>query len=821
MSITEKPKSAADLFRRKQKPGESYVQYAIAIQSILGGCTGNRFPPSEQEYLVSLRFLSGVYPPALQNHLANMEHAGIVELVKAANAFSSIPCSQSQTPTRPKYLAQPQGSPSRHPKPTRALQGKYETVRMYTLSLGNCPVVKVAIGEQTHKFLVDTGAAISIIKPETVPDRLKKHMDQKHPIVMEAVNGSTFKSEGSINLHFRLGNQRFRQRMYICSVISGAGLLGMDFLEKQQTRILLDKHKLVLNGTTELTLGHERPSLGSRLVNTQGAKPQKSGSREKTLLTEVGDIPEEVKAFLRNNEDIFALDGEPTGRSIQYQEFVSEEIANLLKNKIIRPSSSAWAVPIVVTKQKNGALRLCVDYRKLNAVTKRDQYSMPRIDDGFDYMTGSHYFSTLDLRSGYWQVEVDPKSRAKTAFVVPTGLYEFETMPFGLMNAPASFQRLMHQVLLDLIPTQCQVYLDDVIIFSRSVTEHIARLEALFNRLRQAGLRLNPKKCKFMQTTVAYLGHIISKDGVHTDPEKTAKIHKWPTLRNAEEVRLFLGLAGYYRRLTSAPILAFPDLSDDKGIFILDTDASNIATGALLSQIQNGEEHPIAHYLLGPREFILRTDHKALTWLCSFKDPEGLIGRWQEILAEYHYKLEHRPGTKHGNADAMSRIPQDSPGVATIRLSDDTLAEWANAQSKDPYISLIYDRLVHGTDKPSGKEMEGCSLDTRTLLVPMVQFSNKGRGTILSIQTKSARQISTAADFSSPDSRTVTLKLRTPRGAQNRTGCPPTILVTQYERGRGRRLRRVSCVSKLSLRTTSHAHLFNQCGGDSPTKSSA
>ncbi|VUZ50884.1 unnamed protein product [Hymenolepis diminuta] len=193
--------------------------------------------------------------------------------------------------------------------------------------------------------------------------------------------------------------------MYICSVINGAGLLSMDFLEKQQTRILLDKHKLVLNGTTELKLGRELPSLGSRMVNTQGTKSQKSSSREKILLTEIADTSEEVQAFLSNNEDIFALDGEPTGRSsiikhtidtgdakpvalrpqrtpVQYQEFVSEEIANLLKNKIIRPSSSAWAAPIVVTKKKNGALRLCVDYPKLNAVTKRDQYPMPRIDDG-------------------------------------------------------------------------------------------------------------------------------------------------------------------------------------------------------------------------------------------------------------------------------------------------------------------------------------------------------------------------------------------------------------------------------------------------------
>ena len=259
-----------------------------------------------------------------------------------------------------------------------------------------------------------------------------------------------------------------------------------------------------------------------------------------------------------------------------------------------------------------------MNYRKLNAVTKRDQFPMPRIDEGFDFMALSQYFSTPDLRSGYWQMELEANSKEKTAFAIPSGLYEFETMPFGLMNAPASFQRLMNQVLHDLMPTQCQVYLDDVIIFSRTLEDHRRKLKAVFKRLREAGLKLNPEKCKFMQASVGYLGHVVSKDGIHTDPEKTEKVRNWPTPQNTEEVRRFLGLAGYYRRfvkgfadiakplytlqnknskftwtdqcakafdelkqrLTSAPILAFPDISPEHKTFILDTDASNDAIGA-------------------------------------------------------------------------------------------------------------------------------------------------------------------------------------------------------------------------------------------------
>ena len=159
-------------------------------------------------------------------------------------------------------------------------------------------------------------------------------------------------------------------------------------------------------------------------------------------------------------------------------------------------------------------------------------------------MAGSQYFFTFDLRCGYWQMELEANSKEKTVFAIPSGPYEFETMPFGLMNAPASFQGLMNQLLRDLIPTQCQVYLDDVIIFSRTLEDHRRKLKAVFKRLREAGLKLNPEKCKFMQTSVGYLGHVISKGAIHTDPEKTEKVRDWPTPQNPEEARRFLGLAG-------------------------------------------------------------------------------------------------------------------------------------------------------------------------------------------------------------------------------------------------------------------------------------
>ncbi len=344
---------------------------------------------------------------------------------------------------------------------------------------------------------------------------------------------------------------------------------------------------------------------------------------------------------------------------------------------------------------------------------------MPRIDDTLDTLAGSDWFSTL---SGYWQVEVEEQDREKTAFTTKEGLFEFKVMPFGLCNAPATFQRLMDLVLAGVQWTSCLVYQDDIIIFGRTFQEHLQNLQAVFEQLRQAGLRLKPPKCSFLQSEVLYLGHVVSREGVATDPSKTDKVSSWPTPTSVQEVQQFLGLASYYRRfirnfahianplhqltergrvfkwteecatafaelksrLVSAPVLAFPNYSIP---FTLDTDASQVGIGVVLSQVQNGQERVIAyasrtlskserrycvtrkellavvtfiqqfrHYLLG-RHFLLRTDHGSLRWLQQFKEPEGQLVRWLEQLQDYDFEIVHRPGHKHSNADAMSRRP--------------------------------------------------------------------------------------------------------------------------------------------------------------------
>eukprot|EP00108_Taenia_solium_P011432 TsM_001214500 transcript=TsM_001214500 gene=TsM_001214500 len=218
-------------------------------------------------------------------------------------------------------------------------------------------------------------------------------------------------------------------------------------------------------------------------------------------------------------------------------EDVNRLLNEMISDDVIRPSKSPWASPDCASKEK-----------KLNAVTKKDAFPLPHINDSLDSLHGSKWFSTLDLKSGYRQVEVAETNREKTAFIVPNGLYEFQTMPFGLCNAAATFQRLMQATLMRLFPKHCIIYLDDILVFGRDMQEHNANLKLVLDRLRDAGLTLNPWKCHFLQRSVTFLGHTVSSNGMAVTEDRTKQVRTWPTPTNQTELRSFLGLANYYRR---------------------------------------------------------------------------------------------------------------------------------------------------------------------------------------------------------------------------------------------------------------------------------
>ena len=229
----------------------------------------------------------------------------------------------------------------------------------------------------------------------------------------------------------------------------------------------------------------------------------------------------------------------------------------MLERDVIQPSSSRWASGIVMVSKKDGTKRFCRDYRKMNDVTVKDSYPIPRIDDTLEKLSGAQWFSCLDLNAGYWQVEMDQNDREKTAFTSRRGLYEFKVMPFGLCNAPATFERLMETVLAGLNWKICLIYLDDIIVHGRTFESMLLNLDMVLGKLQEAGLKLKPRKCQLFKKEVEYLGHIVSSAGIRTDPKKIEAVQTWPVPKNVTELRAFVGLCSYYRRF----IQGFADIA--------------------------------------------------------------------------------------------------------------------------------------------------------------------------------------------------------------------------------------------------------------------
>ncbi|KAD4981988.1 hypothetical protein E3N88_18659 [Mikania micrantha] len=395
---------------------------------------------------------------------------------------------------------------------------------------------------------------------------------------------------------------------------------------------------------------------------------------------------------------------------------LSSQLQELLDKGFIRPSFSPWGAPVLFVKKKDGSFRMCIDYRELNKLTIKNRYPLPRIDDLFDQLQGATCFSKIELRSGYHQLRVNDEDIPKTAFRTRYGHYEFVVMPFGLTNAPAVFMDLMNRVCRPYLDQFVIVFIDDILIYSKTEQEHEDHLRKVLELLRAEQLYAKFSKCEFWLKEVHFLGHVINRDGIHVDPAKIEAIKNWTTPSTPTAICSFLGLAGYYRRfisnfskialplttltqksqafiwgqkqedafqllkqkLCNSPILSLPEGSDD---FIVYCDASNLGLGCVLMQrdkviayasrqlkvhVKNYTTHDLdlgavvfalkiwRHYLYGTK-CVIYTDHKSLQHILNQKELNMRQRRWVELLTDYDCEIRYHPGKANVVANALSR----------------------------------------------------------------------------------------------------------------------------------------------------------------------
>jgi len=442
-----------------------------------------------------------------------------------------------------------------------------------------------------------------------------------------------------------------------------------------------------------------------------------------------------ANVFAKNKEEIGCVNlikvgidvqGHPPIRVKPYRvspherDIIKVEVEKMLKAGVIKPSTSAWASPVVLVPKPDGSIRFAIDYRRLNSVTRREVYPMPNIQDFLDALKGNKYFTIADGQQAYFGLPMEEDSCQYTAFICHLGQYDFLRMPFGIMNGPAYYQRLMNAVLQGMLWEECLVYLDDICVMSVTEEQHIERLEHLFERLVLAGIKLKPSKCHLLQKSIKLLGHVVDADGTRPVKAKVQSIEKM-VIRNRADLHTFLGMTGYYQQyckdyalivqplrkllhgkgpfkldlehiqaietlksvLMSEPLLIHPDWEYP---FEIHCDASDFALGVVLCQIIDGQEKVIGYYsrllrnaeknypitqkeclsvvwgmkklrpYLYGKPFIVRTDHAALKWLLNLKDATGRLMRWSILLQDYKFVIYHRAGHKHGNADGLSRL---------------------------------------------------------------------------------------------------------------------------------------------------------------------
>lgn len=609
------------------------------------------------------------------------------------------------------------------------------------------PYILVKVGEHDHKFIIDTGAEFSIVNP--------KIFDQKWKIVQETMKLNVLNRNISSNTIYRLPIfsefgvlNHFMEFLQYPFHTYYSGLIGNNILNKLNVIINFNT-RILTTGVTEIPFylnKFEEHFHNNELYADVFMSEANINNKFKICDNLNEEDSMKIKSLLNSYKDLFYKDGDILTctkkikhriitqneipvytKSYRYpvvhRQEVDEQIEEMLKQNIISPSTSPynsplWIVPKKLDNSNRQQWRLVIDYRKLNEITISDKFPIPNIEEIFDKLGKCQYFSTIDLAKGFHQIELYEADRAKTAFSTSNGHYEFNRMPFGLKNAPSTFQRLINFVLKDFINKTCVVYLDDILIFSTSIDEHILSLRQIFKQIQDNNLKIQINKCSFCDNYTKFLGHVVEAGAIRPDPQKTEIIKKIEIPKTQTQIKSFLGITGYYRKfipdyakvayplikclkktekiniqnndyvnafrnlktlICSDPVLRNPNFSKS---FVLTTDASMHSIGAVLSQ----ENHPVCFasrtlndhesrystiekellaivwsvkyfriYLYG-RKFVIQTDHKPLLWLQNLKEPNLKLQRWKIILNEYDFEIQYVKGQHNKVADALSRL---------------------------------------------------------------------------------------------------------------------------------------------------------------------
>jgi hypothetical protein len=517
----------------------------------------------------------------IRSRCPHRRQPGQGQMVQPVQAIQPAPQGQIQMPHRPALPAPPVQSQSQQTsRGQQRVQG-----RAYALTTDEAAASATAITGTLSVCglpafaLVDSGSTHSIVSADFARcmGNVCRSFDCEY-VIATPVGIDLFSHQCLIGCDVSVGDQCLPADLIVLGITDFDVVLGMDWLEQNYANIDC-RSKMVTFAIPGLPRfcfygdrnGRDIPMISAlhacRLMQ-QGCEgyiayllnPSGSASSlgDIPVVSEYPDVfPEELPGLPPEREIDFSIELVPGTAPISrapYRMSASElaelkkQLAELLDKGFIRPSASPWGAPVLFVKKKDGSLRLCIDYRQLNQVTIKNKYPLPRIDDLFDQLQGAAVFSKIDLRSGYYQLRVRPEDVPRTAFRTRYGHFEFLVMPFGLTNAPAAFMDLMNRVFQPYLDRFVIVFIDDILVYSRSEAEHVEHLRIVLQILRDRELYAKLDKCEFWLSQIHFLGHVVSKDGVAVDPSKVEAVLRWERPKNATEIRSFLGLAGYYRR---------------------------------------------------------------------------------------------------------------------------------------------------------------------------------------------------------------------------------------------------------------------------------